>query len=278
MFFNVLVCFVYLYKFNGKNFTQYKGELSNKTICALLEDFNGAIWIGTSDGLYKLKDTILKKYSEKDGLIDNVITSLYQDSIGNLWIGTKFGLNQISYKSSIIDKKGLINRDVTIMRYTNDDGFLGKSNQIVSLTGDKKGNMLLITGSYSPEEKNTRLIQFTPNYSESTSPNIQLTEIKIFNEDINWLALESNKNSSIKLANGVILKNYCFDSLSKWYLIPKNLSLAYDNNHLSFNYLSITMNQPDRIKYKYILKGYDPSWSLLSERNQVTYKIGRAHV
>jgi signal transduction histidine kinase/ligand-binding sensor domain-containing protein/DNA-binding response OmpR family regulator len=49
------------------------------------------LWVGTATGLYKLSlrdGTLLRRYTEEDGLSDNLIWSLARDSEGRLWVGT----------------------------------------------------------------------------------------------------------------------------------------------------------------------------------------------
>jgi len=66
--------------------------LSNSDIRKILQDKDGFIWIGTSDGLNKYDGINFKVYRknsrDKTSIQDNVITSLCIDSRGNLWIGT----------------------------------------------------------------------------------------------------------------------------------------------------------------------------------------------
>ena len=62
-----------------------------------------------------------------------------------------------------------------------------------------------------------------------------------------------------------------FDGITKWYNLPEHLSLAYNNNYLTFNYIGITMNQPKKVKYVYKLIGNDKNWSAITNRTEATY-------
>lgn len=49
------------------------------------------LWVGTASGLYKLSlrdGTVFRRYTEADGLSDNLIRSLARDAEGRLWVGT----------------------------------------------------------------------------------------------------------------------------------------------------------------------------------------------
>jgi ligand-binding sensor domain-containing protein/two-component sensor histidine kinase len=60
-------------------------------INALVDDANGAFWIGTWDGLIKYIQGKQTVYTSAQGLSDNAIASLLEDREGNLWIGTVGG-------------------------------------------------------------------------------------------------------------------------------------------------------------------------------------------
>jgi ligand-binding sensor domain-containing protein len=70
-----------------------KEGLSQSSVTSILQDSNGFIWFGTSDGLNKYdgqKFTIYKNnYKDSNSLSDNgVFALLKEDSQNNLWILT----------------------------------------------------------------------------------------------------------------------------------------------------------------------------------------------
>jgi signal transduction histidine kinase/DNA-binding response OmpR family regulator len=60
-------------------------------IFGINEDREGNVWIGSNDGLKRLRATAISTYSVRDGLSHNVINSVYEDRSGALWIGTLGG-------------------------------------------------------------------------------------------------------------------------------------------------------------------------------------------
>jgi len=68
------------------------GGLSSNVVLALAET-GGDLWIGTPDGLNRLRDGKLKLFTTADGLPDDFVRSLYSDRDGSLWIGTRNGLS-----------------------------------------------------------------------------------------------------------------------------------------------------------------------------------------
>jgi len=68
------------------------GGLSSNVVLALAEA-GGALWIGTPDGLSRLRDGRLTLFTTADGLPDDFVRSRYTDRDGSLWIGTRNGLS-----------------------------------------------------------------------------------------------------------------------------------------------------------------------------------------
>ena len=65
-----------------------------KYVVDILEDCNGRIWLGSSEGLYcyNRKDGSVRSYTVQDGMPDNVIHGIEEDSDGILWVSTNNGL------------------------------------------------------------------------------------------------------------------------------------------------------------------------------------------
>jgi ligand-binding sensor domain-containing protein/signal transduction histidine kinase len=71
------------------------GALSSNVVLALAEA-GGDLWIGTPDGLSRLRGGRLTLFTTADGLPDDFVRSLYTDRDGSLWIGTRNGLAHLA--------------------------------------------------------------------------------------------------------------------------------------------------------------------------------------
>ena len=130
---------------------------------------------------------------------------------------------------------------------------------------------------------NDRLTAFRPSDEivDTIPPNIQLTGITLFNENIPWQQLVSYqegtahavtiKDTAIVLGNGVLFDEFRFQGVTKWYGLPEHLSLTYDNNYLTFRFVGITMRSPGKVRYQYKLEGLDENWSALTDRTEAPY-------
>ena len=72
--------------------------LSQNTITALIQDTQGFLWIGTSDGLHRYDGYLLVDYkhlpNDSTSLVHNSITSLVEDKKGDIWVGTEKGVSK----------------------------------------------------------------------------------------------------------------------------------------------------------------------------------------
>ena len=86
-------------------------ELNSETleVLCLLKDRQNSLWVGTSQGLYKIHGTQADHYGTADGLSSDYINWLFEDREGNLWVTTSQGLDMFRdlRMSSISKRQGL---------------------------------------------------------------------------------------------------------------------------------------------------------------------------
>jgi ligand-binding sensor domain-containing protein len=66
--------------------------LLSDVILSLAAAPNGDLWVGTPDGLNRIRAGSIESFTSGDGLPDDFIRSLLADADGSLWIGTRRGL------------------------------------------------------------------------------------------------------------------------------------------------------------------------------------------
>jgi ligand-binding sensor domain-containing protein/signal transduction histidine kinase len=269
-------------KYDGKSFTHFtdKEGLNNNSVWSMLEDKSGNLWFGTNGGVSKYDGKSFTHFTDKEGLSNNFVFSMLEDKSGNLWFGTRFGLSKLSpeNKEKLVffsdpdsyrhKSAPEVEGKVFFKNYTYEDGFLGIGVNAGKIICEDKNGTIWVGA-------NDRLTAFHPpaggESADTTAPNIQLTNIALFNENIAWPSLKQKKDTTITLGNGIQVGNFKFDSLSRWYNLPENLSLAYNNNYLTFNFVGITMAQPKKVKYQYKLEGIDENWSAITNRTEAPY-------
>ena len=122
--------------------------LQNAYICDVMESSKGDFWIGTTQGLLRMKpDGSSYLLTKDDGLPSETVTCIFEDREKNIWIGTSQGLakfvtaNSISFYSA---KTGLI------------------ADNVVDLTSLENGELLISTGKgvqqYKPVDRRFTII------------------------------------------------------------------------------------------------------------------------
>jgi len=268
-------------KYDGKSFTHFteKEGLSQNDVYSILEDKRGNLWFGTLDaGVIKYDGKSFTHFTEKEGLSNNSVVSIMEDKSGSLWFGTRFGLNKLEedkLSAFTITSAGkpegrfpfnLSESGVFFKTYTYEDGFLGIGLDVGKILCEAKDGTIWIGAD-------DRLTVFHPTEEtpDTIAPNIQLTSLALFSEKIAWQGLEKKKDTSFVLSNGVRVHDFYFEVTSRWYGVPEDLSLSYNNNNLTFQYVGITTQAPKKVKYQYKLEGLDKNWSGLTNRSEATY-------
>ena len=262
-----------LSKFDGQIFTGFtqKEGFGDHPFCSVLEDRSGNIWFGTIGwGALKYDGQFITRFTEEEGLVNNNVASILEDKSGNIWFGTRLGLSKLTPEklalySEKVRVKSIGESDIFFKNYTNTDGFLG--------IGCSSNNILQSRSNSIWIGTNGGITMFNPllELKDTIPPNIQITGIKLFNEDMDWRKLRQTDNKSFLLHNGIRMKNFNFKGLTKWYNLPENLSLSYNNNFIAFDFAGITMNRPHNVKYQYKLEGLEKNMNTLTDQTSASY-------
>ena len=96
--FFVLLHSVLSYAYNQFSFVKYQVEngLSHNTVWYTIQDHQGFMWFGTSDGLNRFdgKNFKIFRHIPKDStsLGNNIVRTIFEDERQNLWVGTNRGI------------------------------------------------------------------------------------------------------------------------------------------------------------------------------------------
>ncbi len=142
-----------------------KYGFSLSSVSCLLQDRQGLIWIGTTDGLFQFDGSDFKEYrfDNKDttSISGNYIKCLYEDEASNIWIGTSSGLNCFDGETEEF-KRHLILGDPNIFE---------EQNNIHSVVEDHKGFLWYGTygGLFRLDPKTADLLHFLPQIENPNS-------------------------------------------------------------------------------------------------------------
>ncbi len=204
-----------------------KENLCNYFIGSMAKDHIGRVWIGTDKCISMWDGKKFSNYGIADGFVSGTVYSVICDKQGQIWVGTNKGIDRVSFNAD-----GSIKQ---IKNYGINEGFKGLECNSRSVTMDRFGNLYFgtIKGviKYSPEQESSQI---------SSNTKVQIESFKV------------NFNDYADSTNEYI--NY-------WYRLPKNPKLAHHVERISFTYSSINPASPTKLKYSFMLEGYDQSWS-----------------
>lgn len=203
-----------------------KFGLSNEQVLSVTQDQDENIWFGTyGGGICKFDGKLIKTYTLKDGLNSNNIFFLLTDSKGYIWAGSEKGINKIS----------LTNRKVPLIKtYSKDEGYRGIESNLNGAIEDSDGYLWFAT------VKGVSRYDALADMPSSVEPNIRISGLKLFSENIDWASYSGESNN---------------------FKIPSEILLPHDRNHVTFDFIGIDLKSPDKVKYQWMLEGYDKKWS-----------------
>jgi signal transduction histidine kinase/DNA-binding response OmpR family regulator/sugar lactone lactonase YvrE len=219
-------------------------SLSSNNVLSICEDRTGTLWLGTSGGgLNRLDrpDTLLKnlneeagwftRFTEKDGLPDNVIYGILEDDQGRLWLSTNTGL-------SCFDP-----RTETFRNYDATDGL--QSNEFNTGAYHKMRNGEMVFGGINGFNV------FHPDSIKDNAyiPPVVITAFKRYNTgDVQGIAIEEK----------------CIST-------KRSIQLSHKDNVLSFEFAALSFRNSSKNQYAYKLDGFNKNWIQLGTKREVTF-------
>lgn len=223
-------------RYNGtgvQHLNNSNGFIGGRVRC-IDEDDEWNLWFGTNDGLYKYNRRYLTHISEKEGLKSNAIYSMVFDKNNSLWLGMSKGISHITVKNNVINRNRY---------YGIEEGFPGGCLNN-ALWIDNKEKIWIGTAN--------GLVVYQPEYDKPRvrEPITVIKNIRLFSQPVEWkLFADSVDNNNI----------------------PFNLKLSFDRNHLTFDFVGISLTNPHEIAYQYYLKGFDKDWLPITYKTEVPY-------
>ncbi len=268
-----------LYKFSNNHFSKFHQngkEIYSEFISCIYEDSKENIWVGTRDGsgLNKItKDSIIT-YTSNDGLAADDIWSVYEDRDGIIWICTSNGLNKIADNKiySYTERKGLPNK-IVYSAIEDNYGYLWLSSNSGILRIPKSDFIKLDKG----------IINYLSFRSFGTS------------DGMNSIECNPGSPASAKDRNGVLwfptmkglvridprkielndnIPNVFIQKVvinETGYTLGKFVSVGPGNGDAEFYFTALSFAAIEKVKFKYMLEGYDKKWIEGGKRREAFY-------
>lgn len=222
-----------------KKFTHYlhsdnRPSISNNNVNYILQDSRGLMWVGTRDGLdiFDKNRQVIASLRTENGLPDNTILGIQEDFKHRIWVSTPNGLSNVLISGAFSGKPVF-----QFINFDEQDGLQGHAFNDRAALKTKKGELLFAGANgfnlFQPEKIKTI----------TEHARIVLTDLQIFNKSV---------GIGDELDGHVILNNSINET--------PELVLNYNENVFSFEFAALNFFNPDKVKYSYMLNGFDKAW------------------
>ncbi len=198
---------------------------TTQDINSLYEGADGIVWVGTwSGGLskYNVETKKIKTYTRNEGLPSMSIQGILADEKNNaLWLSTFEGLSRFDLKTDQFNNFSIA--DGIQGQLFADGAYLKTSGGLFAFGGS---NGITV---FNPDDIN----------KNSIPPRVFLTDLKLFNK-------------SITPGENAVLKKPVYET--------DTVTLSYNQNNLSIEYVALHFSNPALNKYSYKLENYDNDW------------------
>jgi len=212
------------------------------------EDNNGKLWIAfTGTGLQSFRwvsDTIPVKEAEvttlNNGLPNDIVETMIVDKKNRVWAATLAGVVVIDTLAGS-GGKSFITYNISKIEKLNTEVSIG----LTHLTADPGGDIW-----FCSDEK---IIRFRAGILDlnSLAPVTHIEEMRLNMKTTDWSVWSKD--------------------LDNYFMLPRDLSLPYKQNTLTFTFKGINHSSDDNIWYSYKLTNVDTTWGPATLSNAVTF-------
>lgn len=222
------------YTMRENNVASYSMEVARPVDCYYLDPAHHTAWMGTlGSGLIRWHNGTIAHVHVKDGLYDNRIYSILKDDHGNFWMASSKGIFRVSEKEL-------------------DDFADGKTHVITSIPFSTGQLRFECQSGVQPAAYRTRdgrlwfsttngLVVVDPNHLSSNNipPPVQITST---------------------IVNGQRVENRGELHVKPW-----------EEKNLEIRYAGLTFVSPEKVVFRYILRGYDKEWTDAGSRREAFF-------
>ncbi|MBX2963354.1 MAG: response regulator [Cyclobacteriaceae bacterium] len=215
-------------------------SINDNFINCLYEDHAGIFWLATDGGLssFDRRRNIFENYNIDGGPSNNVIVSILEDNDGKLWLAHWTGL-------TVIDPS-----DQSWMRnYDRNDHIMGGFYYNNVCVKSNEGQLLFAGSEGFNRIESRKIIQRPEDFP------LVITQFDLFGKDV----------THGEMVNDRVLLTQPLRNNSE-------IQLKHFENSIAFEFASLDFAAPLKIRYAYMLEGFNETWSYTnSERRFANY-------
>lgn len=218
-------------------------KLSNFVCNQIIEDSRELLWIATQKGINVFDRKSDEIFEPVEELKDEIINAVVEDADKNIWVTTNSCICNIIVSSDPLSGK----YTYTCHKYAANDYFPKQRFNPRSLI--KRFDGIIVAGGLQGLNWcDPRKIKYN-----RIAPKVVITNLFLFNKEVK---IDSVYNGNTILTSPL---NYA-----------KEIRLNYNQNVFSVSVSTMTYTLPDRVKFQYILEGFNSDW-ITADGNKIMF-------
>ena len=252
------------------NYSQRDGLAAN-TITSIAETNDRAMWFGTRDGLSSFtKDGIWHTYTARDNLASEDITNLLSGRDGVLWIGTAAGLSYARNGTIHAIRQNMLSE--AILGIAEDEHgalWLSTSSRVLQMNrASLLSNVPLAPGDwreYGPADG----LQSVEGIHRSRAVVKDSSGRIWFSQSRGLSAVDPQRLTSHSAPALTVLESVQADGVNL--NVNGTLRIPPGCQRLRFEFVSLTLSRPEKVRFRYMLEGFDRQWSDSLQTNEAVF-------
>jgi len=260
-------------RLHAGQFTTYSNDsgLGANTVASILEGSDETMWFATPNGLRAFAKGKWRGYTTKEGLPSDDVNCLTEDSRGILWIGTAAGLAFLSANG------------ITAPR----NGPAALREPIFGMAEDASGGLWIATASHVVRLARDKLLRgvLAEGDQRDYSMDDGLRSVAGTRRDRSVMA-DGSGRIWFSLSNGLSVVDPAHLTSGSGLTLVHVQTISADNRpidfrravqipapprRITFAFSGVSLWEPDRVRYRYRLDGYDSAWSEPTAGREAAY-------
>jgi ligand-binding sensor domain-containing protein/signal transduction histidine kinase len=249
--------------------------LTSDLVGAMLRSNSNDLWVGTLDGLVRIRDGKLTIFTKTQGLSGNIITSLLEDTNHTIWVGTKdgglsrstaSGFSPVRARDFPREIDAIIEDALGYLWLTSNRGVMRVRASELTACGEALTCDPHIVAYGSSDGMPT----------EETSSSGHPSTLRAADGDL-WFA--TRKGVAIVTPSElrenhtpppIVVERFMVDDVEQK-STGGEITIPPGHVRYSFEYAGLSYVSPSRVRYRYILEGFDKEWTQAGSRRNAYY-------
>jgi signal transduction histidine kinase/ligand-binding sensor domain-containing protein len=255
------------------HFTTYNSEqgLGSNTVSAIAEGSDGTMWFATPKGLSSFANGRWSTSGIREGLPSENVNCLLEDSGNVLWIGTANGLAFWNAGSVHVPAGTPASLREQILGFSEDGKgslWISTSAHVLRVNRDKLLRGALADGDF--REFNTADgLRGTEGVKRSRS---------VITDRAGRIWFSLNRGISVvdpgRLTNNTaaaVVNVHALSADGAAFNVADSIHVPGGKKRLTLDYWAISLSFPERVRYRYLLEGFEHDWSAPAATREISY-------